>query len=76
MNKNQIILVTFFMLLTTNFVLPMILSGFDLGFDLPLFGHITLFDSEALFGTYSFMMGGVLVLVLVYFMWQERRGKT
>jgi len=73
MNKIQIIIVAFFMLLVSNFLLPIILGDFEIGFDVPLVGHVTLFDPEEMFGTYGFVLGGVLVLFLVYFMWQERR---
>jgi len=76
MEKNQIIIVAFFMLLVSNFLLPVLLGSFEIGFDVPLFGHVTLFSPEELFGAYSFILGGTLTLIIVYFMWQERRQKT
>ena len=63
------------MLLVVNFVLPMLLGDLEIGFDIPFLGHVTLFDPSSMFGAYSFFAGGLMVLALIYFMWQERKRK-
>lgn len=76
MNKKQTLLIVLVIMVASNFLIPMLLGSFELGFDIPLFGHVTLFDPENLFGSYGFLLGGGLTVILVYLLWDERRKNT
>lgn len=73
MNKSQASLIAIVMLAALFYVLPMLLEDLSIGFDLPPFGYITLFDPNSMFGAYGFLLGGVAAIAIMYIMINERR---
>lgn len=73
MNKTQASLVAVVMLAVLFYVLPMLLGDLTIGFDLPPFGRIIIFDPNSMFGAFGFILGGVAAVAIMYVMINERR---
>jgi len=72
MDRTQIAIIALVGLLATNFTLPLLFNEFELGFDLPLVGHVTLWNFDG-FGEWGFLLGGIFVIVIVYLLMKNRR---
>ena len=70
MNKIQALLVVGVLVLMLNFTLPMLLSDYEIGYDIPFLGHISLWDPNSVFGT--FLAGGVIAAFLMFIMITEK----
>jgi len=57
----------------------MLLGSFEFGIDIPLFGHISIFDPNSLFGDLGFLIGAFIAMIIMYAMinkqvFKKRRG--
>ena len=73
MNKLQSLFVALILGMMLNFGLPMLLSDFTVGFDLPPFGYITIFDPSGMFGAYNIAIGVAFGAIIMYVMVTEIR---
>ena len=73
MNKHQAILVTLVLSLMLSISLPQVLADYNIGFDVPIIGHISLYEPGDLFGT--FLAGSIASALIMYVMITERRKK-
>lgn len=71
MNKTQALIIALVMSLMLTVSLPAFLADFEVGYDLPLIGHVSLFEPNQVFGT--FFAGAIISALIMYVMINERR---
>ena len=77
MNKTQSIFVAVSILAIVSYIFPMLLADAEIWFDLPPFGHISLFDPASLFGSGSLIfLGGLLSILVMGVMLTEIRRRN